>query len=243
MLKTNLAVLALVSAAAAAPLSAQTVDADPASHEALDGILAEMPDSETIREVSFYDMSRNGFDEALVTMDRNCDQGYCDWMLFAVGEDGWHAVGAGNGNDVRFEPTEGGGAVLNSDDITWAYSGAGSIYMYGDLLHDFAPAEASDEEYELVASNTKYDQPVHMRLDRYEVDLNGDEVPERVFMINGLFYKAGQWGTPYVIFDANDTLVLEGITSDLPLIFQKSDTPGSIVLNVTPSGFQISEIN
>ena len=242
MLKQNLAILTLLSVAAG-PLMAQETSVDPASREALEQMLTEMPGADTVRDVVYYDMSRNGYEEALVTMDQNCDQEYCDWKLFAVGDEGWRAVGGGSGHFVHFEPTEDNGAVLNTDDITWAYSGGSTIYMYGDLLQGVAPTEASNEEYDLVAANLKYTETARMRLDRYEVDLNGDNVPERVYMIGGLFYKAGQWGTPYMIFDANDNLVLQGISTDMPRIFPMSEKPGSIVANVTPAGLQTVEIN
>ncbi len=243
MFQLKFASLALLSVLGFVPeLSAQGVTHG--DYEDLEAVLEAMPDSEMIRDVEYYDMSRNGYDEALVTMDRNCtEDGFCDWMLFALTDDGWRAVGNGSSRDVHFESTEDGGAVLSADDILWAYSGDQSVYMWGDLLSGMRPEEATRDEYLLVAEKTKYKEPAYMRLERYEVDLNGDGSPERIFMVRGIHYKAGQWGTPYVIVDRNDDIVLTSVTTDLPRIFPKSDAPGSYVVNLVPAGLQVNEVN
>ncbi|MBW3243552.1 hypothetical protein KUV57_12840 [Epibacterium sp. DP7N7-1] len=206
-------------------------------------ILDAMPGADQVSEVSYFDMSSNGQVEALVKMNGNCDQGYCEWKLFAEREDGWQAVGGGLASSVKFEPTEGSGAVINADDITYAYSGAETIYMWGDLLQGQTPQQANNDEYAMVGASTPYDQTSRIRLEKFELDLNGDDVPERIFLIAGLFYKVGQWGTPYAIFDANNELILSGVSTDMPKIFPKSETSGSVVIEVVPAGLRVSEIN
>lgn len=242
MLTRSLCAAALTALSTTAALG-QAAEADVEALRDLDEILATMPGADQVEDVVYYDMSSNGRVEALVKMNGNCDQGYCEWKLFAEQEDGWQAVGSGFSRNVRFEPTEGSGAVLNADDITYAYSGGTSIYMWGDLLQGVRPMEAENAEYELIAARTPFEQTARIRLEKYELDLNGDESPERIFLIGGLYYKVGQWGTPYAVFDANDELVLSGVSTDAPRIFPLSDTPGSLVLNVVPSGIQVSKIN
>lgn len=236
----------LLCAAALTALTATAALAQEVGTPALDElqeILDTMPGASQVEDVVYFDMSNNGQVEALVKMNGNCDQGYCEWKLFAEREDGWQAVGGGFASSVEFEPTAGAGAVINADDITYAYSGGASIYMWGDLLQGQTPLEASNDEYALIGATTPYDQTSRIRLEKYELDLNGDEVPERIFLIAGLYYKVGQWGTPYAIFDANDELVLSGVSTDMPRIFPKSDAPGSVVIEVVPAGLRVSEIN
>ena len=100
-----------------------------------------------------------------------------------------------------------------------------------------------DDEYALIGATTPYEQTSRIRLEKYELDLNGDDVPERIFLIAGLYYKVGQWGTPYAIFDATDELILSGVSTDMPRIFPKSDAAGSVVIEVVPAGLRVSEIN
>lgn len=229
-------------AALALTVAAPVVEAAESSPpEDLAEILEQMPGSDQITEITYFDMSSNGRSEALVYLGGLCDQGACEWKLFAEGESGWRAVGGGAAQSVAFEPTMDSGAVVNADGITWAYSGGPSMYMWGDLLEGLRPEAASDEEYRLVGGTSQYKETSRLRLEKFELDLNGDSHPERIFLIGGLHYKVGMWGTPYLIYDQNDDLILSGVSTDTPRIF-RSAHGSSVVVNVVPAGLQVAEI-
>lgn len=145
--------------------------------------------------------------------------------------------------DVFFEPTDGGGAVINSDDVIFAYSGGRSIYMYGHMLAGKHPTKGTQEELAWLAENTDYTETSEVRLEKFVADLNGDGSPERIFIIGGIYYLAGAAGNPYVIVDADDDIIIEGRSPDGPRIFPKSEGSGSIVVNPLPAGMQVFEIN
>lgn len=231
---------ALVSAAAAS--GALAYEGEASIPQELSEILEMMPEAANVDSVSLFDMSSNGRPEALVRLKDNCEHGSCRWILFAELDDGWRAVGNGLARSVRFEPTQTSGAVVNADDVTYAYSGGSEIYMWGDLLQGSQPRAASDEEYRLVARSTPYTETAQMQLETYEVDLNGDGSAERIFLVGGLLYQVGMWGTPFAIFAGDDSVVMTGVSSDLPRIFPMSDAPGSLVLSVMPAGLQVAEI-
>ena len=74
--------------------------------------------SAPVKAVTYADMSSNGEDQALVVFD-NCDDIGCEWQLIAFKrEGGFQSVGASWAQDVTFEATAGGGAVVNADGVT-----------------------------------------------------------------------------------------------------------------------------
>lgn len=209
--------------------------------DALVNLIDEMPDADQVASVSAFDMSQNGTPEGLVVLGDDCENSSCEWRLFAETQDGWRAVGSGVAKDAFFEPLADGGAVINSDDITWAYSGGDTIYMWGDSLQGAKLEPASDIEYSFIGANTEYTATPRVELSRYTIDLNGDGSPERIYLIGGLYYQVGMWGTPYVVVDGNDEVILTGISTDRPRVFPDKDG-GSLVVNVVPVGIQVNEI-
>ncbi|MCW3784657.1 hypothetical protein [Defluviimonas salinarum] len=206
--------------------------------EAIDAVAA----GREILETHFLDMSGSGQPEALVELGGDCPDGLCDWSLVALTDAGWTEVGVGSAREVGFEETEGGGAVVNSDGVTWAYSGGAGIYPWGDLLQGARSDTASGEDLALIAASSKYTETEKMRVDRYTLDLNGDGADERIFLVGGLYYAAGTWGTPYLIYGSDGALILEGASADMPRIFPMPDGKGVQVIDVVPAGYMVNEI-
>ena len=170
--------------------------------DALINLIDAMPDAADVASIATFDMSRNGTVEGLVVIGSDCEKSSCEWRLFAEGETGWRAVGSGVAVDPYFEPLADGGAVVNSDGITWAYSGGDAIYMWGDLLQDADFESASDADYVLIGARTEYTSTPRIDLGKYTIDLNGD----------GSYVAADDYQLTLVGTGVDDTLVYNAAT-------------------------------
>jgi hypothetical protein len=200
--------------------------------EALEALQAEGG----VVDVSSVDMSRNGDLEALVRMEAPCDETGCEWRLVARTAAGFDVVATGMARDAFLEETDEGGAVLNADGATWAWSGD-ILYPYASLLESLQARRGDAEDFALVTSTSLYTDAADMTLYRWDADLFEDGEIFRIFSIGGISYTIGGWGSPYLIYGENGALIDSGITSDIPRIFRGSDGASVIVIDVGPAVF------
>lgn len=199
----------------------------------LDSFLAEMAASEKVLDVSQHDIGKDGVPEALVRMAEPCEGTACEWRFVAKTDAGWTVVSKGFAQDAYLEKTAGDEAVLNTDGVTWAWSGS-MLYPYASLLEGVTGVAANAEEIAFIAKNSDFTDTEKFDAHLFRIDLFGDGTDDRIFLINGLFYKTGTWGTPYLIFDAADRLLDAGVSMDMPNIYRGSDGKSVHVLEVTP---------
>lgn len=199
----------------------------------LDAFISGMPKSEKVMDVSTHDMGKDGSLEALVRMSEPCEADGCEWRFIAKSGDGWSIAATGLAKDAYLEKTEGDDAVLNTDGITWAWSGS-VLYPYASLLESATGVAASSEEIAFIATNSEFTLSDKFTATLYRLDLFGDGSDDRIFLINGLYYTVGTWGTPYLVFDSENKLLDSGVSMDMPRIFKAADGDGFHVVEVTP---------
>jgi hypothetical protein len=202
----------------------------------LDDAIAALQAEGGVLDVTNVDMSRNGDVESLVRMAAPCDESGCEWNFVARTAEGFDVVATGMARDAFLEATDGGGAVLNVDGATWAWSGD-ILYPYGSLLESLQAKRGEAEDFALVTSTSLYTGAEDMTLYRWDLDLFEDGEIFRVFSVGGLSYMIGGWGSPYLIYGENGALIDSGITSDIPRIFRGSDGASVIVIEVGPAAF------
>lgn len=222
---TSLAILASL-----VPISAL------AGSATLDEAIAALQAETDILDVTSVDMSRNGDLESLIRLNSPCDDSGCEWRLVARTADGFDVVATGMARDAFLEETDGGGAILNADGATWAWSGD-ILYPYASLLESIQAKRADADDVALVTSTSRYTKAAEMTLDRWDAELFDDGEIFRIFAVGGIYYTIGGWGTPYLIYGENGALVDSGISSDLPRIFKGGSGASVTVIEVGPAAF------
>jgi len=204
-----------------------------AGDQGLDAFIAGMPQSEKVLDFATHDIGKDGSLEALVRMSEPCEGDGCEWRLITQTVDGWVFAATGFAKDAYLEKTAGDDAVINTDGVTWAWSGW-VLYPYASLLENATGVEATAKDIDLIAKSSEFTETDKFTATLYRQDLFSDGSDDRIFLINGLYYTVGTWGTPYLIFDSENRLLDSGVSMDMPRIFQASDGDGFHVVEVTP---------
>lgn len=212
-----------------------------AKDEGLDAFLAAMAEGEAVLDVSRHDLGKDGSEEALVRMSSPCEGQACEWRFVAKAETGWTVISSGFAEDAYLEETAGGDAVVNTDGITWAWSGT-KLYPYASILENTPAVKATADELSFIAKNSKFTEGEKFTASLFRFDLFQDGSDDRIFLIRGLYYTVGTWGTPYLIFDDADRLIDSGVSMDMPRIFRNAKGEGIHVLEVTPVSTAIKTV-
>lgn len=208
----------------------------------MENFIYNIAEAEGILDVFYTDMSGDGQAEALVILD-DCDSaGVCTWRLYAHRGGNIAIVGGDRGADISFAGTHGGGAVVWSDGVTWAYSGY-SAYPFGSVLDHLrsSPGTAAD----LQAINAQRDFRVSDAggLDVFVADFL-PHLPgaERFYRVSGLENSYGMEGYPYAMADAGGRLIDHGFSIDYPAVFAREDGGLTIFTN-SPQGLSATLIS
>lgn len=199
----------------------------------LDAFIAAMPDFGKVRDISTHDIGKDGSLEALVRMSEPCEADECEWRFIAKTGDAWAIASTGFAKDAYLEKTAGDDAVLNTDGVTWAWSGS-MLYPYASLLENATGVEANAEEIAFIATTSEFTLTDKFKATLYRIDLFGDGSDDNIFLIKGLYYAVGTWGTPYLIYNSENKLIDAGVSMDMPKIYQAADGDGFHVVETTP---------
>lgn len=188
--------------------------------------------AEGILDASYSDMSGDGQAEALVILN-DCDaDGSCSWRLYAHRGGNVSIVGGDRGRDVAFSGTDGGGAVVWSDGVTWAYSGY-SAYPFGSSLDGLTPTRGTASDVEIMNAQPEFNlRGAPTDIDVYLADfLPGMEGAERFYVARGLQNSYGTSGYPYALADAHGRLLDYGMSLDTPAVFPREGGGLTILTN------------
>ena len=195
-----------------------------------------------VHDAILEDLSQDGSLEALVILGSECGTAECEWRLIADRKGEAVTVASHVSRDIHIEPTEGNGRVIVADGIIWAYDGV-QVFPFADALSSVVGKPALDREIDMIATTTRFTRTEDMDVTLYRADVIGDAREERIFLIGGMYYAEGAWGTPYLIYDADQTLLFEGASADYPRLFPSADRQSLSVVDVVPAGFGISVID
>lgn len=183
-----------------------------------------------VADVLYRDMDGDGFQEALIRLDECADDkpDLCSWVLAAKTQTGWGVVGSGQAETISFDERGEQTFVINADGVIWTWDGAHFLPGLG-LLYETRAREAVAQDIALIVASTDFEDLARRNVGVYALDLTGDGTSERVFMINDSFYRVGTWGTPYIIATHDDTIISQGVSSDLPRVFRRPEGGFSII--------------
>lgn len=214
-----------------------------ARRDALIGHASTLPGYEQISGVTIEDMNGDRRLEAIVVSGETCETDYgCAWTAFSDMPDGWQAIGKGYAQAVSFlKPAGSDNFVIDTDGVQWVYRGGKEIALSTGGLARKRPLRPTEADYAFLAeAKPEFDDRAEMNLVRYEIDIDMDGKPETVLVIRGLKYGLGTSGMPYLILDPDQNILVDSAAPDLPVIFPQEGA--GLIVNPTPSGFQILEV-
>lgn len=207
----------------------------------MENFIYNVAEAEGIVDVFYTDMSGDGQAEALVIMD-DCDaDGTCSWRLYAHRGGNIAIVGGDRAADVSFAGTEGGGAVVWSDGVTWAYGGY-SAYPFGSVLEQLSPSPGTATDLDVINAQDEFSVTKAASIDVYLADFLPEVAgAERFYQVRGLENSYGAMGYPYALADDKGRLLDYGFSIDTPAVFLREDD-GLAVLTNGPQGMSVTII-
>lgn len=216
-----------------APLAAQ------AENDPFYAFIEKTMGTTPVTNAVYKDMDGDGRLEALVTT-ANCDADGCDWSLFSSTPSGPALVGNSHGPDAHFEATEGGGEVVISGGVVWAYSGRGQMYPWDSALGPIQNRPASSDERNSLARALGIPAE-KMDIEMYDVALFGNGLNQHVAWVRGLYSLAGDAGYPFALIDGGGKVIVTGYSRDVPMFYRDGEGGAWIVAN-TPAGYQMTHV-
>jgi hypothetical protein len=222
----GLAATAVFTIAGSAAISQQ---ASPALKEALVPLVAS---GGSISD--FADFDQDGELEAIVTYAEDCGPGGCLFSIVDLDAEGSYG-------EVAYQygqtPTiVSGGTVIDANGVFWTWSGHSLLpyYDFFDTL-EFYPGTGAEQATLMEL------EPWRSVLRNYDiqmanVDLFGDQTPERFAWLEGSEYKVGQASPSYIFSEAGEVL-MQGTFIDRPYIFPLKDRKATALIAHNGSGF------
>jgi len=220
--------LAALTTLAALPAAAQ--EHDLALNSAVNGLMVGKAAS-----AAFADIDQDGDIEAMISYRDQCTVAGCLFSIVDKLEDGTLGEVAFQYGETPTLVSE--GTVINANGVYFNWTGFALLPYFDsyDTLQ-FYPGTPADKASILEVS------PWLSNLRHYDimianVDLYGDEVPERFAWLDGSEYAVAQT-TPYFVFDADGRVVTDGAFLDRPFLFSLSDRKAAALITYNGAGFE-----
>lgn len=205
-------------------------------YDAVQAVAAADP----VRDVEYVDFFNDGDYVALVRTDV-CEGSVCRWDLISRVEGGYVVTGGSMAEQVSVIATDGGGKVIWSDGVIWAFTGD-LLRPWGDMLESVQDRDARDEERDAVISHNEFWDPNQMVLSVYEVEPFGAPFNHKLVLVGGACCISSMNGLPFLILDPFNEVVFEGNSADRPYIYKMA--PGkAAIISYRASGFRQEELN
>jgi hypothetical protein len=185
----------------------------------------------------YGDIDQDGEVEALITYDDNCNVAGCLFSIVDKAADGSLA-------EVAYQFGEApalvsGNAVIDANGVFWTWNGL-ALVPYFDTYNDLSFYSGTPKDQATIVKA----QPWMPLLRNYDiqmanVDLFGNETPERFVFLDGPEYKIGQ-ATPYFVFSEAGDILMKGAFIDRPYLFKLRDRNASALVTHGGSGFSIT---
>lgn len=192
--------------------------------------------SEGTAVATYGDIDQDGSQEALVTWSNDCNEAGCLFGIVDLTADGGYGTVAYQyGQEAHLVSND---AVIDANGVYWTWNGSALLPWADEYGHlEFYTGRPNDK-----AAILKI-QPWHKGMVNYDIkianiDLVGDEMPERFMMLHGNKYAVSQ-ASPWFIFDADDRLLAQGVFTDRPFLFHLTDRKGAAVITYNGSQFEM----
>jgi len=221
-------VLAAGALLGAAPLHAQ--DAEIVLQSTVNELTAG-----TAATYEIADIDQDGSLEAMVSYSEDCTIAGCLFSIVDVAADGELA-------EVAYQYGEAptlvsNGTVIDANGIYFNWTGF-ALLPYFDTFEQLEFYSGTEEDRARILEIA----PWMTTLRTYDirvanVDLFGDEMPERFAWLDGPEYTVAQT-QPYYVFDAEGEIVTNGAFLDRPFLFNLSDRKAAALITHNGAGFE-----
>ncbi|MFG6082242.1 hypothetical protein ACEUZ9_002886 [Paracoccus litorisediminis] len=209
--------------------------------DALFAVIERIGRSVLVNDVRYVDFFRDGNQAALVLTD-DCEDDLCRWDFVAKVEGEYAVAGSAYAKNVSFEDTEGGGRVIDSDGVTWAWTAEDDWIMpWGSLADGLMSRKGDDREFQTAWAHDKYWKHESLDLDVYEMDLLENDWNQRLVLVGGICCHAGENGFPWLVIDEGDKVIASGVSIDPPHVFRR-DGGGVTIVSQTVSGYLAQDV-
>jgi hypothetical protein len=181
------------------------------------------------------DLDQDGFLEAMVVYE---DEVSVAGALFSIVDE----VTPGVYDEVAFQfgsnPTlVSEGTVIDANGVYFNWTGI-ALLPYFDIYEtlQFYDGAASDR-LSILEVDPWMENLRHYDIKIANVDLFGDETPERFAWLDGSEYVVAQ-ATPYYVFDSEGTVVTSGAFIDRPYLFNLADRKAAALITYNGAGFE-----
>ena len=212
--------LAALASLVGGPLAAQDAP------DALRDAVAKISAGEAVT-TQYADIDQDGAMEALVVFPGNCLEIGC---LFGIVDETAEGDLAPVAYQYGMEPLlTANGTVISANGVHWTWDGQG-LLPWADTYEDLEFYTGSPEEKQAILEV----EPWHKGLHNYDIrianiDMIGDEAPERFMYLDGMRYAVGQ-AQPYFIFDSEGDLMAKGAMIDRPYLFRLEDRKAAALI-------------
>lgn len=227
-IKPAVLILAANTALLAAPLHAQ--DAGVQLQSAVNELLVGKAGYSQIG-----DLDQDGEPEAIVSYEDNCTIAGC---LFSVVD----KAADGTLSEVAYQYGEAptlvsNGTVIDANGVYFNWTGF-TLLPYFDQFEKLETYSGSNEDKAKIVELSPWLKDVrNYDIRMANIDLIGDEAPERFAWLDGHEYKIAQM-KPYFVFNSDGDIISNGAFMDRPFIFNLSDRKAAALITHNGAGFE-----
>ena len=181
------------------------------------------------------DLDQDNTNEALVSYTDECNVAGCLFSIIDESATGKMAEVAYQYGQAPMLVSE--GTVIDANGVYFHWNGR-ALRPYHDIYRSLEFHDGDrDDRAEILKIVPWFDNMGNSDIRIANVDLVGDEAPERFAWLDGLQYKVAQMN-PWYVFNVNGEIIADGAFIDRPYLFNLRDRKAAAVITYNGSTFE-----
>jgi hypothetical protein len=224
----HLIIAGLLAAGTSLPAVAQE-----ASGELMDAV-NRIAETATIT-MEYGDIDQDGAAEALLVFTDDCNEAGCLFGIVDETAEGALDVVAYQYGESPTLISE--ARMIAANGVYWTWTGR-NLHPWADIYDtlEFYPGTGADRN-KILEVKPWFDHMRNYHIQIANVDLIGDETPERFMWLDGPGYKVAQ-ASPFFIYDDEGELLMEGTFLDRPFLFNLQNRKAAAVISHNGSHYK-----
>ena len=181
------------------------------------------------------DLDQDGTNEALISYTDNCTVAGCLFSIIdktATGEIAEVAYQYGQTPEIVSE-----GTVINANGVYFNWTGY-TLRPYHDIYQSLAFHDGNYNDRAEILKRAPWFRTMPSNDIRVaNVDLIGNEAPERFVWLDGLEYKVAQM-QPWYVFNTDGEIIADGTFIDRPYLFNLNDRKATAIITYNGATFE-----